>query len=51
MIGNYALTLMATGCLHVLEHILFLLTHVMCTVSTFSMAILSWSFQRPIQLC
>jgi len=51
MIGNYALTPMATGRLHVLEHILFLLTHIMCTVSTFSMAILSCPFQRPGQLC
>jgi len=50
MIGNYALTLTATGHLHVLEHILFLLTHVMCTVSTFSIVILSCPFQGPVQL-
>jgi len=41
MIGNYALTSIATDCLHVLEHILFLL----------SMAVLSCLFQQPVQLC
>jgi len=38
MVGNYALMPIATDCLHVLEHILFLLTHTMCTIRTFSMA-------------
>jgi len=51
MIGNYALTPIATDSFHVLEHILFLLTHIMCTIRTFSMAILSCLFQRPVQLC
>jgi len=51
MIGNYALTPVATDCLHVLEHILFLLTHIMCTVRTFSIVILSCAFQRSVQLC
>jgi len=51
MIGNYALTLTATGRLHVLEHILFLLTDTMCTIRTFSIVILSCPFQRPVQLC
>jgi len=51
MIGNYALTPIATDCLHVLEHILFLLTHTMCTIRIFSMAILSCLFQQPVQLC
>jgi len=30
---------------------LFLLTHIMCTIRTFSIAILSCPFQRPVQLC
>jgi len=51
MIGNYALALIATDRLHVLEHILFLLTHIMCTIRTFSIVILSCPFQRPVQLC
>jgi len=51
MIGNYALTPTATGSLHVLEHILFLLTHIMCTIRTSSIVILSCPFQRPVQLC
>jgi len=51
MIGNYALMPIATGCLHVLEHILFLLTHIMCTIRTFSIVILSCLFQRPVRLC
>jgi len=51
MIGNYALTPIATDCLHILEHILSLLIHTMCTIRTFSMAILSCLFQRPVQLC
>jgi len=51
MIGNYALMPIATDLLHVLEHILFLLTHIMCTISTLSNAILSCPFQRPVQLC
>jgi len=51
MIGNYALTLTATGRLQVLEHTLFLLTHIMCTIRTFSIAILSCPFQQPVQLC
>jgi len=51
MIGNYALALIATDRLHVLEHILFLLTHIMCTVRTFSIVMLSCPFQRPVQLC
>jgi len=42
MIGNYALMLIATGRLQVLEQILFLLTHII---------ILSCPFQRPVQLC
>jgi len=50
MIGNYALKPIATGRLHILEHILFLLTHIMHTIRTFSIAILSCSFQRPM-LC
>jgi len=41
----------ATGRLHVLEHILFVLTHTMCTIRTFSMAILSCLYQQPVQLC
>jgi len=51
MIGNYALTLIETDHLHVLEHILFLLTHIMCSIRTFSIVILSCPFQRPVQLC
>jgi len=51
MIGKYALTPIATDRLHVLEHFLFLLTHTMCTVRTFSIAILSCPFPRPAQLC
>jgi len=43
MTGNYALTPIARDCLHVLEHILFLLTHIMF--------ILSCPFQRLVQLC
>jgi len=50
MIGNYALAPAATDSLHVLEHILFLLTHTMCTIRTFSMAILSCLYQQPVQL-
>jgi len=46
MIGNYALMLIATDCLHVLEHILFLLT-TSCALSELSqllfLAILSSS--------
>jgi len=51
MIGNYALMLIATDRLHVLEHILFLLTHTTCTIRTFSIDILSCPFQWPVQLC
>jgi len=51
MIGNYALVLIATDCLHVLEHILFLVVHMMWVIRTFSIAILSCPFQRPVQLC
>jgi len=51
MIGNYAPTQIATDCLHILEHILFLLTHTMCTMRTFSMAILGCLSQQPVQLC
>jgi len=51
MIGNYELTLIATGRLHVLEHILFLLTDIMCTITTFSIVILSFPSQWPVQLC
>jgi len=51
MIDDYALTLTATDRLHVLEHILFLLTDITCTIRTFSMAILSCPFQQPVQLC
>jgi len=51
MIGNYALMLIATDCPHVLEHIWFLLTHIMCTIRTFSIVILSCPFQWPVQLC
>jgi len=43
MIGNDALTPIAADRLHVLEHILFLLTHIMFTLSS--------PFQRPVQLC
>jgi len=43
MIGNYALTPIATDRLHALEHVLFLLTHIMF--------ILSCPFQQPVQLC
>jgi len=50
MIGNYALMLTATGHQHVLEHILFLLTHIMCTIRNFSIVILSCPFQRPVHL-
>jgi len=50
MMGNYALTPIATDLLHVLEHISFLLTHIMCTIRTFSVVILSCPFQRPVQL-
>jgi len=51
MIGNYALMLIATDRLHVLEHILFLLTYIMCTIRTFSIVILSCPFQQPVRLC
>jgi len=51
MISNYALMPIATDCLHVLEHILFLLTHIMYTLRTFSIAILSCPFQGPVELC
>jgi len=51
MIGSYALTLIATDRLHVLEHILFLLTHIMCAIRTFSIVMLSCPFQWPVQLC
>ena len=51
MVGNYALTPIATDCLHVLEHILFLLTHILCSIRTFSIVIPSCPFQQPVQLC
>jgi len=51
MIGNYALTTIATDRLHVLEHILFLLTHITCTIRTFSIVILRCPFQWPVQSC
>jgi len=51
MIGNYALMPIAKDRVHVLEHILFLLTHTMCTIRTFSIAILRCPFQQPVQLC
>jgi len=38
---HYALTPIATDCLHVLEHILFLLTHLMCTIRTFSIVMIT----------
>jgi len=41
----------ATDCLHVLEHILVLLTHTTCTIRTFSIVMNNCPFQRPVQLC
>jgi len=48
MIGNYARTPIATDCLRVLEHILFLLTHIMFILSCpFQWPMLTVLLKRP----